>query len=210
MIVGIDEAGRGPVIGPMVIAGVKGRMEDFEGIGFDSKSISARKREELFDKIKKAAIDYVILKIDADELNRLMERKNLNVIEMEKFGKIIDALKPEVAYIDAPEADTEKFKRKLAEFYNHKCKIIAENKADEKYPIVGAASILAKVVRDREMEKISEELGIDLGSGYPGDERTAEKIEKLIRDGKNKYIRERWATVRAAREKIEQRRLDEW
>lgn len=210
MIVGIDEAGRGPVIGPMVIAGVKGRMEDFEGIGFDSKSISARKREELFDKIKKAAIDYVILKIDADELNRLMERKNLNVIEMEKFGKIIDALKPEVAYIDAPEADTEKFKRKLAGFYNHKCKIIAENKADEKYPIVGAASILAKVVRDREMEKISEELGIDLGSGYPGDERTAEKIEKLIRDGKNKYIRERWATVRAAREKIEQRRLDEW
>ena len=210
MIVGIDEAGRGPVIGPMVIAGVKGEMRDFDGIGFDSKSISARRREELFDKIRNTAIDYVILKIDAAELNRLMPRKNLNVIEMERFGQIIDALKPKTAYIDAPEADTEKFKSKLSVFYTHKCNIIAENKADEKYPIVGAASILAKVVRDMEMEKISKELGIDLGSGYPGDERTSGKIEKLIRDGKNKYIREKWATVKLAREKIEQRRLDEW
>ena len=210
MIVGIDEAGRGPVIGPLVIAGVKGRMEDFEGIGFDSKALTRKKRERLFDEITGIARDYVILKIPASELNELMERMNLNAIEMDRMGKIIDLLKPEVAYIDAPEANTEKFREKLSAFHKHKCRIVAENRADEKYPIVGAASILAKVVRDREMDKISSELGIDLGSGYPGDERTAEALEALLKGEGRKYLREKWITVKSLKEKLEQRRLDEW
>ncbi|MEM7817124.1 MAG: ribonuclease HII, partial [Candidatus Aenigmatarchaeota archaeon] len=99
----------------------------------------------------------------------------------------------------SPEKNVKKFEKKLREkIRKDNIKIICENYADKKYKIVGAASIIAKVERDKEIEKIKEEYKIDFGSGYPSDERTIKFLENIIKNGKElpKFIRKSWLTVK--------------
>ncbi len=165
-LLGIDEAGRGAVIGPLVIAGILISEENenkLKKLGVkDSKELSPEKREELFDKIKKLSEDFIILKISAKQIDNEMETKSLNEIEIKRIGQIIDSfwLKKPKVFVDAVEANTEKFKNKVLEKLKNKDEnIVAENEADNKYVVVGGASILAKVTRDREIEKLHSKYG---------------------------------------------------
>ncbi len=213
-MLGIDEAGRGPVIGPLVIAGVmvdEAGSKELARIGVrDSKVLTPSQRERLAEKIKDIALDYAVLKISAGTINREMASKNLNRIEMERIAKIISLMKPDVAYIDAVEANTRKFAEKLGQYLKEPLKIIAENKADSKYPVVAAASIIAKTTRDREMAKISARVGMDMGSGYPGDERTMSAMEDLLKGEGRKYVRTKWVTVKRILDKMKQEGLGRW
>lgn len=75
-------------------------------------------------------------------------------------------------------------------------KIISEHKADVKYPIVSAASILAKVVRDQEIEIIKKEIGVDFGSGYAADPITIKFVKAHWENKLAQYIRKSWGTIR--------------
>ncbi len=215
-LLGIDEAGKGPVIGPLIIAGVliskenSGKLREL-GVK-DSKDLSPGKRNELFSKIKELSEDFIILETSSKQLNEEMELENLNTIEIKKMVQIINSFeskKPEI-FIDAIEANTLKFKEKiLSKLKNKEVKIVAENRADQKYPVVSAASILAKVTRDSKVKKLHEKYGF-FGSGYPADERTIKFLEELDEKSYNEIVRLKWSTSKRILEKKKQKGLGEF
>ncbi|MDI6856180.1 MAG: ribonuclease HII [Candidatus Thermoplasmatota archaeon] len=200
IICGIDEAGRGPVIGPIVIAGIALDDRDIDkltALGVkDSKRHTPAKREKLAEEIKKIA-NYEIIVITAQELNIKMEFATLNDIEVNCFAEIIKRLKPEIAYVDSVDVNEERFATQLLSKLDFNLNIISKHKADELYIIVSGASILAKVIRDNEIKKIEQELNTVIGSGYPSDRRTIEFVTRLLKDKKESpYIRKFWKTVK--------------
>ena len=214
-ILGIDEAGRGSVIGPLYVAGVMIDEKDEEKLRLtgvkDSKMLTPKKREELYPIIKRMAIDHVILKITAQDIDNLRKVKNLNVIEAEKMAQIIKTLKADRAYVDAPQVSTEKFKAFLMNLAKNHTEIIAENKADEKYPVCSAASVLAKVNRDRDVEEIKRITGFDIGVGYSHDSRSIEFVKKYMKHKKfSKFIRHSWMTVETIKSEKEQKSLGDY
>ena len=186
LICGIDEAGRGPVIGPLVMCGILIKEEDEEKLVKlkvkDSKLLTKKKREYLFDKIKDISDKYEIIVIDPDEIDYAVNNHdglNLNKLEARKTADIINLLKPDKAIVDAPSNNIKSYKQYLFELIKNKnIELVLEHKADLNYPVVSAASILAKVTRDNEIEKIKKEIKIDFGSGYMTDPKTVDFLEK--------------------------------
>jgi len=214
-ILGIDEAGRGAVIGPMMIGGVLAEEKDIaklERIGVkDSKLLTPRQRERLSPLIKRIAKDYIVLKVSAKEIDKSRKRINLNRIEAEKMAQIIKAMKADEAYVDAPQVSTQKFKAILKALAKNKTEIICENYADLKYPIVGAASIIAKVERDKEIEKIKRKVKYDFGVGYSHDQRTIKFLKNLLEKGKYPdFVRKSWVTASSLKKIKEQKTLKEY
>ncbi len=213
-ICGIDEAGRGAVIGPMVVAGVlidQNKTNDLIDIGVkDSKKLTPGTRVELSKLIRDLAEDIEIVVLDALTIDSSTRRKKacgLNELEARVFAKIINRLKPDAAYIDLPSTKYAEFRILIEDNLTHRCSLILEHKADEKYPIVSAASIIAKCERDRLIEELKSELG-DFGSGYPSDGRTRRFLMELMRSRgiDSPHIRSSWRTLA----KIAQRKLDDF
>ena len=209
MYIGIDEAGRGPVIGPLVVAGVE--TEDPEKLKLlgvkDSKQLSMAERERLYDQILKIAKAEVIC-ISAQEIDELRKIKSLNVIELDAFIEIIQRLSGDKVIIDLPESGN-RFEVQIKSRVGREIELTAEHKADENYPIVSAASIIAKVTRDREVRRIEEELGTRIGSGYPSDPDTKKYLKDVAEGGKGfgVYVRHSWQTVKNFVNKKEQKDL---
>jgi len=204
LIAGIDEAGRGPCFGPMSLAITvlkKEQEKELKKIGVrDSKDILPNKRNELEKEINKIAIEKKVITITAIELNEMMTQNNLNEIEAMKIGKLINSLKSkaEIVFVDSPDATKGKFESRIRKYLKKEkqgIKILAENKADSKYIVVGAASILAKVNRDREIEKLRNEFG-DFGSGYPSDPKTKKYLKEYVEKNKKlpPFSRIFWST----------------
>lgn len=216
LICGIDEAGRGPVIGPLVICGAAIEEKDERKLRAlkvrDSKLLMPAQREQMFDKIKKTVKVFKINTIPPQEIDAAVESKatNLNWLEADHTAEIINYLKPAKAYVDCPSPNIKAYIAYLKQKLKVECEIVAEHKADAKYPIVSAASILAKVSRDREIVKIQQRFDVPMGSGYPADARTVEFMEKNYQ----KYpeiFRRSWASYkRLAGEGRKQRKLGEF
>jgi len=203
MICGIDEAGRGPIVGPMVMAGVsasKKNLKKLEKLGIkDSKLLTKEKREELYDQIINVVDDYDIISVSAQEIDEYnFSGINLNQMEALIAGKIINKLAPKKVWVDSPEPANggAKFGHMIQKHLKVDCEIIAEHKADLNYVITGAASILAKVQRDRELEKIKTEIGVNIGSGYPHDPLCVNYLKDNFRGPINKYLRKCWSTYK--------------
>ncbi|MBI5159722.1 ribonuclease HII [Candidatus Micrarchaeota archaeon] len=212
LIAGIDEAGKGCVFGPLVIGiaivdEVRARVLADIGVR-DSKVLSHKSREEKSGKLRKALDGFVLLKITAKDLSEQMRRKiSLNDIEAKKIGEALHAVKAGVVYVDAVDVDEKRYEERIRKHYAGKARLVCEHKADVKYPIVSAASILAKVERDDELHKIKKELGEDFGSGYSSDERTIEFLRKNLDNEKVlKYVRTEWATL----DRLKQRKLGDF
>lgn len=216
IIGGIDEAGRGPVIGPMSVAGVsikKSKEKELREIGVrDSKELSPKKREELAGKIEKIAEYIFVINIAPCKIDHYIQKKkiNLNEIEIMRFADIADMLRAEKLYVDCPEVRTDKFAKKLSDVMESKAEIIAENRADANYPVVAAASIIAKVSRDEEMEKLRKEFGVK-GSGYPSDEETIKWMEKYLEKHKKfpekGLVRHSWDTTKKMLARRKQKKI---
>lgn len=203
LIAGVDEAGRGPVIGPMVVCGVAaspGKLKKLEGMGLkDSKLLTPKRREELAPRIKKVCMCELIV-IGPEEIDsRLAAGGTLNDIEVECFAKAIDALRPDVAYIDACDVNAERFGINVRRLLGFEAEVVSRHSADKEYPIVSAASILAKVHRDALVRKISEEVGEDVGSGYPHDPVTISFLKRYyLKNGEMPpFARKSWKTTSA-------------
>jgi len=204
-LLGIDEAGRGPVIGPMVIVGFlieNKKITNLLEIGVtDSKLLSPEERVNIYNELKKIADNILIKKIYPSEIDKYVYRKRLNYLELEVMSEIINSLNPDIVFIDSPSRNTQKVHDIIKNLLNNKeIKIICKNKADFIYPVVSAASIVAKVERDNEIKKIENEVGFPIGSGYPSDPRT-KKVIKENYIALWKYIRKSWKTVRNTQQK---------
>ncbi len=211
-VLGIDEAGRGSIVGPLVIAGAMTEDEEkLRKIGVnDSKLLSPEKREELYEKLK-SLVKFKIIVVSPEEIDNRIGITNLNLIEASKFAEIIDDMKPDKVIIDTPTQNTKKFKMLMESLTNHKCEIVCENFADVNYPIVSAASIIAKVNRDWFVKEIEKETGEEIGVGYPHDEKTIRFVKKSLKKPEwRKYIRESWITYKRIKEEKEQRKLEGW
>ena len=206
LILGIDEAGRGPVLGPLVICGYlvdKKNMAKLKKTGVrDSKQLSPTRRSRLAPELKKIANDFTVIKISAEEIDNMRATINLNRIEIEKMREIIDALQPDKVIVDSLERNTERFISKLG------CSmpVVAENFADRKYPVVSAASVIAKVARDAEIAKLHKKHG-NIGSGYPSDERTVRFLNDCMKKNKGLpyFVRKSWLTVERMTSEREQK-----
>jgi len=206
-LAGIDEAGRGPVIGPMVVCAavadetVIPRLREL-GVR-DSKKVSPKRREKLFDEITSLLDDFVILELWPEEIDS--RTGTLNEFEVENFIKALNSLKvkPDVVYIDAADVVEERFGEDIQRGLNFKADIVAEHGADDKFVPVSAASILAKVTRDRAIERLKSEYG-DIGSGYPSDPRTRDFLERYYREHGEfpPIVRKSWKTLRKIEEKV--------
>ncbi|MCS7097306.1 MAG: ribonuclease HII [Candidatus Methanomethylicia archaeon] len=206
MIAGVDEAGRGPIIGPMIIAGVKIKEEDQEKlirIGVkDSKVLTSKKRQKLCLKIIELCVDYVYEIITPKEIDQAVFYKRrtgigvLNELEAKAMAKVINKMKPDVVYVDSVDVNENRFKRMIIEKLEYKIEVIARHKADAIYPVVSAASIMAKVKRDSIIEEIKRIYG-DIGSGYPSDMKTIRFIKECIKSGElPDFVRKSWSTIK--------------
>ena len=204
MICGIDEAGRGPVIGPLVIAGVNFENETIlvENNVRDSKKIMPKKREILARKIKETAVDYDIVIVSASDIDDMRRVMTLNEIELNVFSRIINKLKPDICYVDSADVNDKRFGKNILSRLSFKPEIISRHKADEIYPIVGAASILAKTRRDEEVRNIEIELknklDMPLGSGYPADPVTQRFLKTWVKTFRElpPHVRCSWETTK--------------
>jgi len=203
-LIGIDDAGRGPVLGPMVLAGIL--IEDSEQSKLaeqgakDSKLLTPTKRKILGNKFKQEYKHH----IEISKPIEIDESTNLNDLEAIKTAMIINKLANETteeitAIIDCPSVNTETWGNFVKNLIKDKDRITikAEHKADFNHPVVSAASIIAKEKREEEMLKLRIELKQDFGSGYPADPKTKEFIKKNYDNEKFKsIIRHSWSTVK--------------
>ena len=207
MIIGVDEAGRGCIIGPMVIcAAAINPLDEYKmkelGVK-DSKKLTPQQREKLYPKVAHMC-KYATAKVTAEELNELMGRHSLNEIEAMKVAGLIDqlGLRGATAYIDSPDNVPAKFARRIEKYMKGRHRLVAENKADDLHLIVGAASIIAKVTRDGEIEKIKREVGIDFNSGYTSDPVTQAYVAKRKEyPALAKYLRTKWSTLQVEKQR---------
>ncbi len=201
LIAGIDEAGRGPCLGPMVLAVTsieKSNEEKLIELGVkDSKLLSPKERQRQYSEIKKLVKEFFLTKITAEEIDSLRDRKSLNEVEAMRAGFLLNSLKrkPEVIYVDSPDILSENFGKRIKKYISFDAIIKSEHKADVNYPIVSAASVIAKVERDREIEMLSKKYG-DIGTGYPGDEDTIKFIKNYLHQFKSlpAIARKSWLT----------------
>ncbi|MBQ7928979.1 MAG: ribonuclease HII [Methanobrevibacter sp.] len=198
-ILGIDEAGRGSVLGPMVIAGVivPEKMEKvLERMGVkDSKRLTPNRRTILSRKLKKM-FEYEIVVITAREIDEMRaDGINLNEIEKNAMESILIKMNPEKAIVDAVDVKAERFQNNLCN--DTGINVIAEHKADDKYIEVSAASIIAKAERDDQIAQINKEFikSGGIGSGYPSDPKTKEFLTHYTYDEMPDFVRRSWATV---------------
>jgi ribonuclease HII len=212
LVVGVDDAGRGAIIGPLVIAGVLFNEEDLpmlESLGVkDSKVLSPSRREKLAEEIKKMAPKYHIIKLQPVEIDKVVETKRklhkLNRLEAQTMAKVIEILKPDIAYVDASDVLADRFKHHILECLTFNVQIVSEHKADAKYPIVSAASIIAKVERDKAIAELTSNYG-KIGCGYPTDPQTLEFLENWMKKHKEypDFVRQSWKPAKRLRKQVE-------
>lgn len=189
---GIDEAGRGSVIGPLVIAGVSLDNEAIlylknEGVT-DSKKITCLKRELLYPKIISCAKSIYICRVDPRTIDSYVNQNKLNLLESKFMTIIADNLQADKIIIDACDVNLVRFKQSIVNnLINTSLKVYCFHKADSDNIAVSAASIVAKVTRDRQIKKIERKLNEQIGSGYPSDPITKIFIKNNI---KNTIIKE--------------------
>ena len=210
-IIGVDEAGRGPVIGPLVVAALAIPAEDIEILSElnvrDSKDLSPNERLRIFTAINQRIEDgkwksgLILCSPKRIDINSLTS--DLNSLEIDLFSEAILAtdlyLDSGVIRADACDVNENRFRIRLQSSLGEKWKawrIIAEHGMDSKDLVTGGASILAKVSRDSAIEEISTRTGIEIGSGYPSDKTTRSAVEKMLSNGKpHDSLRWSWATV---------------
>ena len=196
-ICGIDDAGRGSMIGPLVIAGIsikKRNLKNLKSIGVrDSKKLTPTMREILYKKIIKIVDDYYVVKIPPKTIDHSVFKHNLNHLEAKNMAKIVIKLNPTVSYVDSCDVDYKRFGKEIS-LLSSKAKIKSYHHADSRFVAVAAASIIAKVTRDRAIHRLNK--NFDLGSGYPSDKKTIKSIKKLLSNNKSEsFIRFSWKPV---------------
>ena len=217
MRIGVDEAGRGPAIGPLVVAAFaapSAEIDSLLALGVDdSKALSRSQRLRVETALTAGAEagrwSYGIVEASAERIDRAMSVQSLNDLEVVLFAEAISSIDgglegtvSKVLALDACDTDAERFGRRVQARLDDRWSdwhVDSQHGMDARDVIVGAASIIAKVSRDAAIERLSESLGFSVGSGYPSDPATVSAIERLVMDeAPHPALRWRWAPVRRA------------
>ena len=217
-VLGVDEAGRGPVIGSMFVGGFlvdKDKLDEVENLGVkDSKKLSNKLRDSI-DEVLEDYGDTFLKEVEAEEIDELREIMSLNEIELHAFVDIIERAEPDEVFVDLPEPDGDRFirkmKRELPERFQD-VKFVAEHEADDTYPVVSAASIVAKSARERHTQELKEKYGYDFKSGYPHDKPTINFLEKFVEEKGElpKETRKSWSTAERVLKEADQKGLGDF
>jgi ribonuclease HII len=177
MYCGVDEAGRGPILGPMIMAAVHAKNSEIPVGVKDSKLLSPEKREMFYEQLKE--LPHSIRIVDVGQIDAAVKENNLNWLEAEHTAVMINELQPKKAIIDCPSRNLQAYK----EFIEQRCPgvdIHVQFKADMEHPVVAAASILAKVMRDRIVKELHKAAEFDFGSGYLTDPKTQDFMQNYF------------------------------
>jgi len=202
LVCGVDDAGRGSMLGPLVIAGIsieRVKVRKLSSLGVrDSKTLTPATREKLFKKIIKFVDDYYVAQINPKTIDTSVRKHKLNFLEARYMAKVISKLKPTISYVDSCDVNTKRFGKEIARLAKEG-KIKSFHHADKRFAVVSAASIIAKVSRDKVIARLRRDY--DLGSGYPSDSKTVSFIAKLIRSKKPipHFVRKSWKPVKKLR-----------
>ena len=197
-ICGVDDAGRGSMIGPLVIAGIsidKKNISKLRKLGVrDSKKLSPKKRELLYKEIIKIVDDYHVVRIPPKTIDRFVFEHNLNHLEAKKMAEVIRNLKPHLSYVDSCDVNASRFGREISDL-SGKSNVKSYHYADSRFVVVSAASIIAKVSRDRSINRLNKLS--NLGSGYPSDKKSVNYVKKIVSSKKPlpSSIRKSWKPV---------------
>ena len=197
-ICGVDDAGRGSMIGPMVIAGIsieKKNIPKLRKLGVrDSKKLSPKKRELLYKQIVKLVDDYHVIRIPPRTIDKYVFEHNLNHLEAKKMAEVISNLNPDLSYVDSCDVNAARFGREISDL-SKKSKVKSYHYADSRFVVVSAASIIAKVSRDRSIMRLNKTT--NLGSGYPSDKKSVNYLKKVVSSKKSlpTSIRKSWKPV---------------
>ncbi len=206
------------MVGPMVMVLAvidDGKLPELRDLGVkDSKMLTPEKREELADELKKLLDEIIIMEVSPERIDEFVARRGLNELEAATAAELIlqSKKRPPIVYVDAPDPNAERYAQRIAAYLEQPPKIVAEHKADAKYPVVSAASIIAKVRRDELVRKIEDEYGVTLGTGYPHDSRTIETLEKWVKRNRElpPFARKSWSTAKRILERSRQRSILDW
>ena len=196
------------MLGPMCVAGVlldEKKLDALSQMGVkDSKKLTAKRREALAVEIKEVADEYYILEVSPYHIDELRKIMTMNEIMVTCYVKVLEELKPHHAFVDAADVIAYRFGENIKKKYAGELEITSEHNADEKYPIVSAASILAKVQRDALVKTLEENVGTEIGSGYPADPKTIRFLEAWIQERGSlpDFARSSWETARRLLEKF--------
>lgn len=197
-ICGVDDAGRGSMLGPLVISGIsinKRKLRKLSSLGVkDSKKLSPKTREILYKKITELADSYYIVKVHPRSIDASVRKHGLNELEAKYMAKVVSKLDPDTSYVDSCDVNPTRFGKEISRLSdNHKIK--SYHHADSRFVVVSAASILAKVTRDRAIEKLHK--NYDLGSGYPSDSKTVKFVTKYYKFNHSlpTFVRKSWKPV---------------
>ena len=202
LLLGADEAGKGPVIGSMFVAGLvieEDRLFDLAGFGVkDSKLLTPAKREILARKITGIATDQYILEVGAHVIDELRSVMTMNEIMVKSFSSVVARLHADRAILDAADVNAQRFAQRVKAASKTTMDLIAEHKADQRYQVVSAASILAKVQRDASMRELEGAMHCKIGSGYPHDRDTIAFLEGWVKENRDlpPCARHSWATAK--------------
>ncbi len=175
----------------------------------DSKALSPGARSEVYRRLSSVG-ERRSVALAPKTIDRYVERGRLNELEAETFARLVRALKPDVAYVDACDVDAQRFGRSVAGRSGGDVRIVARHHADRDDPVVGAASIVAKVRRDRAIARLAHSLDASIGSGYPSDRRTIDFARRALADGGPvpPWMRGSWATMQRVKPARPARTLD--
>jgi ribonuclease HII len=216
---GVDDAGRGPMIGPLVIGGVvlpPERIKDLLSMGVkDSKLLTPNTRTHLAERIRVLATRISLREIQPKEIDDVVlhggKLRKLNYLEARVMAEVINELRPTEVYVDASDVNEKRYGEDVRSFLTNELKtikIVSEHHADRNYPPVSAASIIAKVHRDLVIENLHAEYG-DFGSGYITDPKTMRFLRdyRRLHDAYPPIVRVSWKTAKEIEDELVQSRF---
>lgn len=212
LVGGVDEAGRGSIIGPLVVAGVSVRetkMAQLSEMGVrDSKALTPKARARLFGEIMKVADSVCIRKVNPVEVDDSVSFRGLNRLEAKVMASVINNIGADEVYVDCCDVNPDRYRDYIGQHLSCSAKVHSMHHADVINVVVSAASIIAKITRDQEVQQIrNRHRGI--GSGYPSDEQTMRFIRRWVKKNGSapEFARKSWRPLRLLLEQMAQYKL---
>jgi len=212
-VFGVDEAGKGPVLGSMFAAAVRAEPAALPPGVDDSKNLTRERREELARRLR--ADDDVAVGVSEIAPARIDDPEtDMNTLTVLAHAAALDrvAVAGDEGIVDAGDTNAVRFGHRVTDAAETDVEVRAEHGADEAHALVGAASIIAKVERDAHVARLAEAHDADLGSGYPSDPTTRTFLEEYVatHDELPDCARESWQTCRDVLAARVQTGLDEF
>jgi ribonuclease HII len=211
LVGGVDEAGRGSIIGPLVVAGVgvrESKLAELRKMGVrDSKTLTPRARARLFGQIISIVDSICVRKVAPEEVDGSVMLHGLNRLEARVMAGVIDSIGADEIYVDCCDVNPARFRESIDQRLSCRPrKLHSLHHADSLNVVVSAASIIAKITRDQEIQEIRNKYGPEIGSGYPSDATTMDFIRKWVANNGEApdFARKSWKPLRQMLEQTAQ------